>query len=119
MCKDKLVVVATYGTLKRGGVLCRPDQIVCSREAVVDGTLFMVSDGVFPFPGVCLGTGREVIVELQVIPEEYMKMMDFLEGGMYERKEILTKDGTPCYIYEYQGGYTESAIIESGRWTNN
>lgn len=117
MCEDSLVVVAVYGSLKSDGRLCNKEHIVCSREAKVNGILFNVPNGNFPFPGVKLGGDKEVTVEIQVVTHKYWEYMCFVESGLYDVVDVVV-DGTPVKMFEWKQGYREEDVLPSGNWIN-
>lgn len=112
-CSEALAIVFCYGTLMSGGPLHNPDMIVCSSADSIKGTLFKVCSA---FPGVKL-SGKNVIKgETQVIKAEWLDAMDYMEGSMYTRHRVVTDNGVPCWVYEFNGGYRKQDIIE--QWVN-
>lgn len=118
MCKEKLAIVAVYGTLKSDGRLYNPEEVICKSKDKVAGVLFNIEGVDWPFPGIHLGGDKEVEVELQVVRQDYIDYLDLVEGGMYKRRQIVTLGGTPCYIYECLLNYEPEALISNGIWVN-
>lgn len=116
MCGDRLVAVATYGTLKKGGRLCHPKYIICSSKDHVKGKLFKVNGGTFPFPCIHLEGEDLVEVEVQIISQMYYDYMVMVEGSMFSTKEVITEAGVPVLIFEFKGEVGKR--IESGIWEN-
>jgi len=116
MCDEKIELVFVYGTLKRGGRLFDKDAVICSSEDSINGRMYKVDGVYFPFPAMVLGEGSVVTGELQVIKASYLCMMDAMEGYLYTRKQIITNNGTPCWIYESNMDHRKDKQITE--WNN-
>lgn len=117
MCGDKEVLVFVYGTLKKGGTLYLGLESCC-KEDTITGTLYDLK----AFPAVRLEGGTRVKGEVHCYPAQVLEHLDRIEnrGVLYEREEIVTDGGTPCYIYEIKKEVLEkvnSTIIENGEWS--
>ena len=115
---SKLIPVAVYGTLKKGGLLCQPQHIICSSKDKVKARLYNIPyGGYFPFPGIKLDEEGDLIdVEVQIVTEGYFNHMRMVEGSLYEVKEVITEGGVPCYIFEFVRDLDEDLRISE--WNN-
>lgn len=128
MVLTKKVLVAVYGSLRRGfgnyrGRLAT-EKFVGQFETDPQYTMFDLG----AFPGVVEGGASPIVMEVFEIDATKLASLDSLEGyrgkdneekNFYNRKEIDTPFGKAyTYIYNHKGT-RDLDIVESGDWTDH
>lgn len=110
------MLVAVYGTLRRGGGNHRllQNESLVGHTSVPGFDMLQVS---MSFPGVVDGDGN-VVVEVWEVSKEAFARLDILEGypNLYTRRLIPTEFGD-AWIYIWNGP-NNGAKIQSGDWFN-
>lgn len=129
---DADLVVAVYGTLRRGG---RNEPLLAGATFLGTGTVAgriheMVGAGVrsYPYPGLILGGSGRVMVEIvRLIDEGQLARLDALEGydpvdeaaSEYLRRRVAVAGGPVAEAWAYLYAGPREAIgplIDSGDW---
>lgn len=128
---DADLVVAVYGTLRRGG---RNEPLLAGSTFLGTGTVTgriheMVGAGVrsYPYPGLIRGGGRVMVEIVRLIDEDQLARLDTLEGydpvdeaaSEYLRRRVAVAGAPVAEAWAYLYAGPRKAIgpqIDSGDW---
>lgn len=119
---DEKILVAVYGTLKKGGFL----HMILNKEKFLGEITFkgtMVD--LRSFPAVVLQGDTDIHAELYEIDKAMLSRLDVIEGypNFYNREQIETKFGKAWVYTQPQLSKREEFVkertIKSGNWDNH
>lgn len=110
------IVVAVYGTLKRGfGNHRLLEKSAFLKESKLKGTMYSLG----PFPALSLHGNTDVHVEMYEIDEPTLQSLDRLEGhpSFYQRQKVHA-GGLDAWVYtmDHDQELSNMPIVKSGNW---
>ena len=114
--RDDRVALFVYGTLAPGRRAWRflEPYTVEVRPAAVAGRLYDTGRG---YPAAVFGPGAGLVHgHLCLLDDPPLARLDVWEGDEYERRRIVTDDGTEAFAYHWRAPVAGCRRLPDGRW---
>lgn len=110
------VALFVYGTLgpgRRAWRFLEPHTLEV-RPAAAAGRLYDTGRG---YPAAVFGPGTGIVHgHLCLLDEPPLARLDAWEGDEYERRVIVTEDGTEAFAYHWRASLVGCRLLPDGRW---